>query len=75
MQRLVGVYYQLHNNGANYLRNLRTDLTFLNPNPDEVYDMITSILEFILLIVSGQKLADLPCLYLFLQSHLAFSPD
>ncbi len=38
MQALIGVYYQLHSNGADYLKSLRTNWTFLDPNPDEVYD-------------------------------------
>ena len=60
MQGLVGVYYQLHSNRANYLKTLQTSWIFLDLNPDEVYDMTTSVLELILLIVSSQKLADLP---------------
>ncbi len=38
MRALVGVHYQLHSNGADYLKSLRTNWTFLDPNPDEVYD-------------------------------------
>ena len=44
MQVLVGVHYQLHNNGADYLKSLRTNWFFFNPNPDKVYNKITSIL-------------------------------
>ena len=62
IQTLVGVHYQLHNNRADYLQTLRTNWTFLNPNPNEVYDKTTTILQFILLILSSQKLADLPYL-------------
>ncbi len=58
MQALVGVHYQLHSNGADYLKSLRTNWTFLNSNPDEVYD--TSVLQLNLLMLSSQKLADLP---------------
>ena len=59
MQALVGVHYQLHNNGADYLKTLRTNWTFLDPNPNEVYDKTTNILQLILLMLSSQKLADL----------------
>lgn len=62
MRGLVGIYYQLHSNRANYLKILQTSKTFLDPNPDKVYDMITSVLELILPIVSSRKLADLPYL-------------
>ena len=44
MQALVGVHYQLDSNGADYLKTFRTNWTFLDPNPDEVYDKITTIL-------------------------------
>lgn len=59
---LVGNHYQLHghSNGASYLKSLRTGWTFLDPNPDEVYDMTTGFLQLILLIISSRKLADLP---------------
>ena len=52
---LVGNHYQLHghSNGANYMKSLRTGWTFLNPNSDEVYDMTTSVLQLILLIISS----------------------
>lgn len=60
MQGLVGVYYQLYRNGVNYLKILWIGWTFLNFNADEIYDMITSILELILLIVSSCKYANLP---------------
>ncbi len=58
MRALVGVHYQLHSNGADYLKSLRTNWTFLDPNPDKVYD--TSVLQFNLLMLSSRKLADLP---------------
>ena len=59
---LVGNHYQLHShsNGARYLKSLQTGWTFLNPNPDEIYDMTTGFLQLILLIISSQKLAHLP---------------
>ncbi len=57
MRVLVGIYYQLHSNGADYLKSLWTNWTFLDPNPDEVYD--TSVLQLNLLILSSRKLADL----------------
>ena len=60
MRALVGVHYQLHSNGADYLKTLRTNWTFLDPNPNEVYDKTTSVLQLILLMLSSQKLADLP---------------
>ena len=44
MQALVGVYYQLHSYGADYVKTLQTNWTFLNPNLDEVYNKTTSIL-------------------------------
>ena len=59
MQALVGVHYQLHSNGADYLKTVRTNWTFLNPNLDEVYDKTTSVLQLILLMLSSRKLADL----------------
>ena len=72
---LVGNHYQLHghSNGAKYLKSFRTGWTFLDPNPDEVYDMITRILQLILLIISSCKLADLLRSWLFLQSNPASS--
>ena len=60
MRALVGVDYQLYNNWADYLKTLRTNWTFLDPNPNEVYEKTTSVLQFILLMLSSQKLADLP---------------
>ena len=59
LQGLIGVYYQLYSNGANYLKTIWTSWTFLNLNPDKVYNMTISVLELILLIVSSQKLANL----------------
>ena len=61
IQVLVGNHYQLHghSNGANYLKSLWTGWTFLDPNPDELYDMTTSVLQLILLILSSRKLANL----------------
>ncbi len=58
IRALVGVHYQLHSNGADYLKRLRTNWTFLDPNPDEVYD--TSVLQLNFLMLSNRKLADLP---------------
>ena len=60
MRVLIGVHYQLHSNRADYLKILRTNLTFLDPKPDEVYNKITTVLQFILLMLSIRKLADLP---------------
>ena len=60
MRALICVHYQLHSNRADYLKTLRTNWTFLNPNLDEVYDKTTRVLQLILLILSSQKLADLP---------------
>ena len=60
MQAWEGVHYQLHSNGADYLKTLQTNWTFLDPNPDEVYDKTTSVLQLILLMLSSRKLADLP---------------
>ena len=59
MRALIGVYYQLHSNEADYLKTFWTNWTFLDPNPDEVYDKTTSVPQLILLMLSGQKLADL----------------
>ena len=59
MQTLIGVHYQLHSNREDYLNILGTNWTFLDPNPDEVYDKTINILQLILLILSSQKLADL----------------
>ncbi len=59
MRGLVGVHYQLHSNGPNYLKTLGTGWTFLNPNPDEVYDINTSDLKLTLPIISSRKIADL----------------
>ena len=60
---LVGNHYQLYgySNGANYLNFLWIDWTFLNLNPDEVYNMTTSVLQLISLIISSQKLDNLLC--------------
>ncbi len=58
MRGLVEVHYQLHSNGPNYLKTFQTNWTFLDPNPNEVYDITTSDLKFTLLIVSNQKMAD-----------------
>ena len=73
MRALVGVHYQLHNNEADYLKNLWTNWTFLDPNFDKVYDKTISVLQLILLMLSSQKLADLPYPWLFLSSNLFFS--
>ena len=61
IQALVGNHYQLHDHskGANYLNFLQIGWIFLNPNPDELYDMTTSVLQLILLIISSWKLANL----------------
>ena len=53
MQALVRVHYQLHSNRADYLKTLETNDIFFDPNPDEVYDKTTSILQLILLILSN----------------------
>ncbi len=60
MQALIRVHYQLHSNGADYLKSLQTNWIFLNPKPDEVYDKTTSVLQLILLILFNYKLANLP---------------
>ncbi len=60
MQTLVGESHELHSNVTDYLKSLRTNLTILKPNPDEVYDRTTSVLQLIWLMLSSQKLADLP---------------
>ncbi len=60
IRALVGVQYQLHSNGADYLKSLWTHWTFLEPNPDEIYDRTTSVLPLNLLMLSSGKLADLP---------------
>ena len=44
MQALLEIHYQLHSNRADYLKNLRINWTFLDPNLNEVYDKTTSIL-------------------------------
>lgn len=59
MQGLVAVHYQLYSNAANYLIIFQTGWTFLDCNLDEVYNMTTSILKLILLIVSNWKLPNL----------------
>ena len=62
MRELIGVHYQLYSNGANYLKTLQTGWIFLDLNLDKIYNMTTSVLELVLLIISSRKLADLPCL-------------
>ena len=37
IRQLVGIHYQLDRNGSRYLRNLREDWAFLDPNPNKVY--------------------------------------
>lgn len=59
MRALVGVYYRLHSNGLDYLKTLWTNWIFLDTNPDEVYDKISSILQLNLLILFSRKLANL----------------
>ena len=44
MRVLIGVYYQLHSNGADNLKTFETNEIFLNLNPNEIYDKITSVL-------------------------------
>ena len=44
MQALVGVHYQLHSNGADYLNTLGTNCSFFDPNPNEIYEKTTSVL-------------------------------
>lgn len=68
---MVGVFYQLHSNEANCLKVLWMSWTFLDSNPDVIYDITNSILELILIIIFIRKLADLPYLWLFLQSNPA----
>ncbi len=60
MRTLVGVHYQLHSKEADYLKTHRTNWNFFDPNPDEIYDMTTSVLQLILLMLSSRKLADSP---------------
>ena len=43
IQALVGVSYLLHSNETDYLKTLQINKTFLDLNPDEVYDKITTI--------------------------------
>ena len=59
MQAFVGVHYQLHSNGADYLKTVWTNWTFLDPNPDLIYDKTTSVLQLTLLMLFSQKLVDL----------------
>lgn len=59
MRVLVGIHYHLYRNRTNYLKILQTGGIFLDLNPNEIYNMTTSVLELILLIVSCQKLANL----------------
>ena len=47
------VYYQLHSNKADYLKSLWNNWSFLNLNPNEVYDKTISILQLILLMLSS----------------------
>ena len=37
IRQLVGIHYQLDRNSSTYLRNLREDWAFLDPNSNEVY--------------------------------------
>lgn len=60
----------MHSNEVDYLKTFKTNLIFFDPNFIEIYNKITSVLLLILLILSSQKLADLPYLWLFLQSNL-----
>ncbi len=59
MRGFIGVHYQLHSNAPNYLKTLQTSWTYLDLNPDEVYDITTSNLKLTLLTVSCLKIADL----------------
>ena len=58
---MVGNHHQFygHSNGATHLKFFCTGWIFFNPNPDKVYNMTTSVLQLILIIISGQKLANL----------------
>ena len=58
---LIGNHHQLHgySNEANYLKLFWTNWTFLDPNPDEIYDMTTGFLQLIVQIISSQKFANL----------------
>ncbi len=38
MQALIGVYYQLHSNRADYFEESPDKLDLSDANPDEVYD-------------------------------------
>lgn len=50
MRELIGVYYYLHSNRANYLKTFyQTDWTFLNLNFEEIYNTTSNILKLILL--------------------------
>ena len=60
MRALVGVHYQLHSNEADYLKSLWTNWIFLDLNLHMIYDKIISVLQLILLMLSSQKLANLP---------------
>ncbi len=59
MRGLVEIHYQLHSNGPNYLKTLQISWTFLDPNPDKVYDITTNNLKLTLLTVLSRKIADL----------------
>ena len=37
IRQLAGICYQLDRNRFRYLRNLREDWAFLDPNPNELY--------------------------------------
>ena len=73
MQALVRVHYQLHSNRVEYLKTLWINQTFLDPNSDKIYDKITSVLQFILPMLSSQKLANL--LYLSIKSFFFSGAD
>lgn len=57
IQVLIENHYQLYrySNGAKYLKFFRIGWTFLNPNPNLVYNMTTSILQLILLIIFNRN--------------------
>ena len=58
LQGLVEVHHQVYKNRVNYWKTFQNSLIFLNPNLDKIYGITTSILEFIVLIVSSQKLTN-----------------
>ncbi len=39
IRQLLVVHYQSGSNGLNYLKSLREGWAFLDPNPDEVYNL------------------------------------